>query len=180
MCRDVAGASTYLTSENDFPMSKDFEFTTEYPLDKHFFEECYDQTSRPVTFPKSYLKGLFFLVFGVIVVKFELLPSSYLGWFFIVLSVVEFLNVFFKKSWWVWRQTYSTGSGSKVIFKVDSDGVSYESNATQRTITWSEISQLEQTERGFILHIGKQRQYLSKSCLNEDVIAFMIEQCKQH
>ncbi|TON44056.1 hypothetical protein CGH57_22020, partial [Vibrio parahaemolyticus] len=38
-------------------MSKDFEFTTEYTLDKPFFAECYDQTSQPVKFPQAYLKG---------------------------------------------------------------------------------------------------------------------------
>ncbi|MGU3846263.1 YcxB family protein, partial [Vibrio diabolicus] len=27
-------------------MSKDFEFTTEYILDKPFFAECYDQTRQ--------------------------------------------------------------------------------------------------------------------------------------
>ncbi|MDG3398363.1 YcxB family protein, partial [Vibrio parahaemolyticus] len=41
---------------------------------------------------------------------------------------------------------------------------------------WSEIDQLEQTDLGFILHLGKQRQYISKSCLNEEVITFMVEQ----
>ena len=39
----------------------------------------------------------------------------------------------------------------------------------------NEIDQLEQTDLGFILHLGKQRQYISKSCLNEEVIAFMVE-----
>ncbi|MDG3398312.1 YcxB family protein, partial [Vibrio parahaemolyticus] len=41
---------------------------------------------------------------------------------------------------------------------------------------WSEIDQLEQTDLGFILHLGKQRQYISKYCLNEEVITFMVEQ----
>ncbi len=58
-------------------MSKAFDFTTKYTLDKRFFEECYDQTSRPVKFPKAYFKAIFFLIFGVIVVKFDLLPNSY-------------------------------------------------------------------------------------------------------
>ncbi len=39
----------------------------------------------------------------------------------------------------------------------------------------NEIYQLEQTDLGFILHLGKQRQYISKSCLSEEVIAFMVE-----
>ena len=39
----------------------------------------------------------------------------------------------------------------------------------------NEIDQLEQTDLGFILHLGKQRQYISKSCLSEEVIAFMVE-----
>lgn len=157
-------------------MSKDLGFTTEYTLDKAFFAECYDQTSRPVTFPKSYIKAVLFLLFGVIVLEFELFPNGYFGWFFIVLSVVEACSVYFKRTWWVWRQTISTSSGSKVTFKADADGVSYKSVKITRSIAWGEIDQIEQSDLGLILHIGKQRQYVSKSCLSADEISFMIEQ----
>ncbi|GLT14272.1 YcxB family protein [Vibrio algivorus] len=157
-------------------MHKAFDFTTKYTLDKRFFEECYDQTSRPVKFPKAYFKAIFFLIFGVIVVKFDLLPNSYLGWFFITLSIIEVLSVYFKRTWWVWRQTYSAGPSSQVEFQVDSKGVSYNSAANSRTIAWSEINQVQQSDLGFIFHIGKQRQYVSKSCLNDEAIAFIVEQ----
>ena len=157
-------------------MSKDYDFTTEYTLDKTFFAECFDQTSHPATFPKAYYKGMLFLIFGVVLVKFELLPSGYVGWFFIVLSIIEALSVYFKRTWWLWRQTLSTSSGGKVQLKINSDGMSYKSGKNTRNITWNEIDQLEQSDLGFILHIGKQRQYVSKSCLNDEVIDFMIEQ----
>ncbi|MBY5947769.1 YcxB family protein [Photobacterium rosenbergii] len=157
-------------------MSKDFEFTTEYTLDKPFFAECYDQTSRPTEFPKSYLKAMLFLVFGVVLVKFELLSDNYVGWFFIVLSVVEALSVYFKRTWWLWRQTISSSAGSKVGFQVDSTGVSYTRGKKTHHIAWSAIDQVQQSELGLILHMGKQRQYVSKSCLNDEVITFMVEQ----
>ena len=157
-------------------MSKDYDFTTEYTLDKTFFAECFDQTSQPATFPKAYYKGMLFLIFGVVLVKFELLPSGYVGWFFIVLSIIEALSVYFKRTWWLWRQTLSTSSGGKVQLKINSDGMSYKSGKNTRNITWNDIDQLEQSDLGFILHIGKQRQYVSKSCLNDEVIDFMIEQ----
>ena len=64
----------------------------------------------------------------------------------------------------------------KVQLQVNADGVTYKSGKINRKLGWSEIDQLEQTDLGFILHIGKQRQYVSKSCLNEEVIAFMVEQ----
>ncbi len=157
-------------------MSNDFSFTTEYALDKSFFAECYDQTSSPVTFPKAYLKGIFFLVFGVVLVKFELLPSAYVGWFFIVLSFIEALSVYFKRTWWLWRQTFGVSSSSKVELQLDSQGLSYKSGKNTRNIAWSDIDELEQSDLGFILHLGKQRQYLSKSCLNDEAIAFIVEQ----
>lgn len=157
-------------------MSKDFAFTTEYTLDKTFFTECYDQTSRPATFPKAYFKGIIFLIFGVVLLEFELLPSGYVGWFFIVLSVVEAFSVYFKRTWWIWRQTTSMNSGSKVVFQVDSNGVSYKSGKNTRNIVWNEIDQLEQSDLGLIFHMGKQRQYVSKSCLNDEVIAFIVDQ----
>lgn len=157
-------------------MPKDLDFTTEYTLDKPFFAECYDQTSQPVKFPHAYLKAILFLIFCVCLIEFELLPNSYVGWFFIVLSVVEVLSVYFKRTWWLWRQTISSSRGNKVVFQVNANGVNYKSGIIDRSIAWSEIDQLEQTDLGFILHIGKQRQYVSKSCLKEDVIEFMIEQ----
>ncbi|MGF1749128.1 YcxB family protein [Vibrio cionasavignyae] len=157
-------------------MPKDTGFTTEYILDKAFFAECYDQTSLPTQFPKAYLKGVLFLLFGVVLVKFELLPSSYIGWFFIVLSVIEALSVYFKRTWWLWRQTLSMSAGSKVVFQGDSNGVTYKNGNNTRSIVWSEIDQLEQSDLGFIFHMGKQRQYVSKSCLNEEEIAFIVEQ----
>ncbi|EEX94549.1 hypothetical protein VIOR3934_08069 [Vibrio orientalis CIP 102891 = ATCC 33934] len=156
-------------------MSKDFDFTTEYTLDKPFFAECYDQTSLPARFPQAYLKGILFLIFGVVLVEFKLLPNGYVGWFFIVLSVIETCSVYFKRTWWLWRQTISSSRGSKVVLQVNANGVGYKSGKIDRQIAWNEIDQLEQTGLGLILHLGKQRQYISKSCLNEEVIAFMVE-----
>lgn len=157
-------------------MPKDFSFTTEYTLDKIFFAECYDQTSHPVKFPKAYLKGILFLLFGVVLLKLELLPNGYVGWFFIVLSIIEGLSIYFKRTWWLWRQKISSLSGSKVVLQVDSKGVSYKSAKNIRNIAWSDIDQLEQSDLGFIFHMGKQRQYVSKSCLNDEEIAFIAEQ----
>ncbi len=157
-------------------MPKDFEFTTEYTLDKPFFAECYDQTSQPTEFPKAYLKGMIFLIFGAVLVKFELLPNGYVGWFFITLSIIEVLSVYFKRTWWLWRQTFSMGTAKKVVFQVTSDGVSYKSGKNSNNIVWSDIDQLQQSDLGFILHMGKQRQYVSKFCLNDEVIAFMVDQ----
>lgn len=157
-------------------MSKNFNFTTEYTLDKPFFAECYDQTSQPTKFPHAYLKAVLFAIFGVVLLEFELLPSGYVGWFFIVLSVIEACSVYFKRTWWLWRQTISSSRGSKVVFQVNTNGVGYKSGKIDRSIAWSDIDQLEQTDLGFILHLGKQRQYVSKSCLNEEAIAFMVAQ----
>ncbi|MDA9557694.1 YcxB family protein [Vibrio sp.] len=157
-------------------MPKDFSFTTEYTLDKPFYAECYDQTSRPVTFPRSYLMGGLFLLFGLVLLEFELLPTAHVGWFFIVLSIIEVFNIYFKRKWWLWRQTFGTGSGSKVALTINSDGLSYESDKHTRNIVWSDIVKVTQSDLGFIIHIGKQRQYLSKSCLNDEAIAYIIEQ----
>ncbi|MUK77506.1 YcxB family protein [Aliivibrio fischeri] len=163
-------------------MSKDFSVTTEYILDKTFFAECYDQTSQPITFPKVYLKGILFFLFGLALLKLKLLPNGYIGWFFIALSIIEAFSIYFKRTWWVWRQSISSLSGSKVVFQVDANGVSYKSlknTKNSRTIAWSDIDQVEQSDLGLIFHIGKQRQYVSKSCLNEEEIAFILEQHEQ-
>ena len=159
-------------------MSKDSGFTTEYTLDKAFFAECYDQTSLPTQFPKAYLKAFLLLLFGWVLLEFELLPSGYVGWFFIVLSVIEAFSVYCKRTWWLWRQRISSGAASKVVFKGDLDGVSYKNYKATNTIKWSQIDELEQTDLGFIIHIGKQRQYVSKLCLSDSAITFMVDQHK--
>ncbi|WP_117234718.1 YcxB family protein [Vibrio maerlii] len=157
-------------------MSKDSGFTTEYTLDKAFFAECFDQTSQPIKFPHAYWKSLLFLIFGVGLLELELLPNGYVGWFFIVLSVVEAFSVYCRRTWWLWRQTISSGANSKVIFEGDEDGVTYTNRKTSNTLAWNNIDQVEQTDLGLILHIGKQRQYVSKSCLDEDAVVFILEQ----
>jgi hypothetical protein len=119
---------------------------------------------------------ILFLLFGVVLLEFELLPNGYVGWFFIVLSIVEAFSVYFKRTWWIWRQTLGTSSASRVAFNIDSQGMSYKSGKNTRNIAWSEIGQIEQSDLGFILHIGRQRQYVSKSCLNDEAIAFIVEQ----
>jgi PBP1b-binding outer membrane lipoprotein LpoB len=63
-----------------------------------------------------------------------------------------------------------------VVFQGDANGVSYKNGKNTRNITWTEIDQLQQTDLGLILHMEKQRQYVSKSCLSDEVIAFMVEQ----
>ena len=63
-----------------------------------------------------------------------------------------------------------------MIFQGDVNGVSYKNAKNTNTIAWTDISQLQQTDLGFILHIGKQRQYVSKSCLSDEAVAFMVEQ----
>ena len=65
-----------------------------------------------------------------------------------------------------------------MVFQVGANGVSYKSAKIDRSITWSEIDELEETNLGFILHLGKQRQYISKSYLNEQAIEFMKQQHK--
>lgn len=160
-------------------MPKDFSVTTEYVLDKTFFAECYDQTSQPITFPKAYLKGILFFLFGLALLKLELLPNGYIGWFFIALSIIEAFSIYFKRTWWLWRQSISSLSGSKVVFQVDANGVSYKSlknTKNSRTIAWSDIDQVEQSDLGLFSILEKQRQYVSKSCLNEEEISFILEQ----
>jgi hypothetical protein len=119
---------------------------------------------------------MLFLVFGGILLEFELLPNGHVGWFFVVLSIIEVLSVYFKRGWWLWRQTLGSNSSNKVIFTLDSSGIGYQNGKVTRNINWTEINLITQTDLGFILHIGKQRQYVSKSCLSDQAMAFILQQ----
>lgn len=82
----------------------------------------------------------------MVLLEFELLPNGYVGWFFIVLSVIEACSVYFKKNLVAMASNHQFKRGSKVVFDVNADGVRCKSGKVDRSLAWNDIDQLEQTD----------------------------------
>ncbi|MGI2174624.1 YcxB family protein [Shewanella ulleungensis] len=162
-------------------MSSAFTYTSEYVLDKAYFEECFTQSVSPKTHPKQYLKTVIFAVIGLGILLFDnisqLAVSSketyYLGYFFIGLAVVEWLSIRFKKTWWLWRQMMSKAAGDTVTLVIDDNGIHSQSTHVNQQILWTDVYRVTQTEAGFLIALQKSTTYLSKRCLDATSIAFI-------
>lgn len=140
-------------------------------LNRAHFEECFDQSVEPARGWKPYVKTI-----GFTLMTFALLASpipSYLGWFFMGLTMVEFLSVKYQRSWWLWRQLMSRAANNEVSLTVTEDALITESLGQKRELKWSALDKISRTERGYLLHQGKAKQYLSRSALSDDAAAFL-------
>ncbi|ABM00994.1 hypothetical protein SHAM105786_05910 [Shewanella amazonensis] len=140
-------------------------------LNRAHFEECFDESVTPLTGPKRHIKTL-----GFGLMTFALLASplpSYLGWFFLGLTVLEFLSVRYQRTWWLWRQLMSRAAGNEVTLTVTDTLLITESLGQKRELAWDSLDAITPTARGFLLQRGRARQYLSASGLSSDAQAFL-------
>lgn len=162
-------------------MSSAFTYTSEYVLDKAYFEECFTQSVSPKMPPKQYLKTAIFAIIGLGILLLDnvsqLAVSSketyYLGYFFIGLAVVEWLSIRFKKTWWLWRQMMSKAAGDTVTLVIDDQGIHSQSTHVNQHILWTEVYRISQTDAGFLIALQKSTTYLSKRCLDAASIEFI-------
>ncbi|MGI2168815.1 YcxB family protein [Shewanella sp. MF05960] len=162
-------------------MSSAFTYTSEYVLDKAYFEECFTQSVDPKIPPKQYLKTAIFAIIGLGILLLDnvsqLAVSSketyYLGYFFIGLAVVEWLSIRFKKTWWLWRQMMSKAAGDTVTLVIDDQGIHSQSTHVNQQILWTEVYRISQTDAGFLIALQKSTTYLSKRCLDAASIEFI-------
>ena len=97
----------------------------------------------------------------------------------IMLAVVECLSFYYKRPWWVARQMMSRASGSEVTIVFDDEGVKAENPYKHYQLTWQQITDIIETERGYILKASRGMQYLSKKALNEEIIAELNKRATQ-
>ncbi|WP_371374110.1 YcxB family protein [Thalassotalea aquiviva] len=153
-------------------------YETSFKLDKPHFQECFDQSKNQQSNFKSWLKPLIFIVIGVVIHQISAdRMLTYLANFFIFLSLIEVLSIIFARSWWVTRQMLSRVSNSMIELRIDDEGILIKSPYSQNQLLWHQISDVESTEKGLLLHLdNKGRQYLSKSCLSEQAYDFIRQQ----
>lgn len=137
-----------------------------YTLDKPYYYECFDE-SLPYSSQAKPKYPLLVLLISLGLLAFYMLENHYLGSFMFTLAIVECLSFYYKRPWWVTRQMLSRASGSEVTVSFDDEGVKAENPYKSYQLSWQQINEIIETERGYILKADKGMQYLSKQALNE-------------
>lgn len=150
------------------------QFTNYFILNREHFSECFDQSALllPPKKPRYKFMGAL-LLFGFLIM-ITTNQSVAVGLFFIALAFVEFFSFKHRKAWWLTRQMWSKNSGNKINLSIDDNAIQIDSLYQTETLSWDKIKSVVETPKGVMLNLenGKQS-YLSKSCLNDEVINFI-------
>lgn len=151
-------------------------FETHFFLNRDHYAECWDQSQllngakkpRIAFIIGAVLTGLFFLFFTNV--------QGLLAWFFFAIAVLEYVSFKYRRPWWLMRQMMSKNAGNKITLIFDEQGIENKSVYINTQLSWDSIKSFQETDTGFMLnlHQGGQ-QYLSKSCLDEQLQAYIIE-----
>ncbi len=158
-------------------MNSSLSFTSKFTLDKAHFNECYSESTILDLSAKAFFKSGVLMAFGLIILLFTPV-NAYAAWFIIALGILEALSLYYRKPWWVLRQMLSRASNSEVALTIDEKGVLSESFYHKGRILWQDMTSIQDTNLGFVLHFsaGKSqgKSYLSKSCLSNDAQQYII------
>ncbi|WP_019531326.1 YcxB family protein [Dasania marina] len=149
--------------------------SSDYILNREYFSECFDESAHSQTGVNAYRKAIMLLAIAAGLFYFE--ANGYATWFMLSLAVVEIFSIRYRRGWWVARQMLSRASGSKVKLHLDEQGISTDSQQHQQCILWGDISELRETEKGFVVSHKSGRNYLSKSALDEAALVFLRAKC---
>ncbi|EDQ01121.1 hypothetical protein [Shewanella benthica] len=152
-------------------MTSPFSYTTKYSLDKAHFSECFDESVTIDTTWRAYTKALGFFFVGVALLLTGM--NAYASWFVIGLGTLEWGNVKFKKTWWLWRQMMSKAAENEVTLTLDEQGIGSHSFYVNSQILWGDVSEIIVTARGFLIKHPAGTNYVSKQVLNETALAFI-------
>jgi len=145
--------------------------TSYYILNREHFSECFDESGDTAASLKTYRQAILLIIMAGVFFVMEI--GGYVVWFLLCLSVVELLSIRYKRSWWIARQMLSRSAGSKVTIRIDDQGIFTDSAYHQQGILWSDITELKNTEKGFVVIHNSGTSYLSRSGLDEDVLALL-------
>lgn len=152
-------------------MNSTTSFTSQFILDKAHFNECYSQSSTLTLSLNRFFKSGVLVLFGLIILLFTPV-NAYAGWFVVALGILEALSIYYHQPWWVLRQVLSRASGSEVTLTIDEQGVLSESFYNKGRILWQDMTLIEKTTLGYVLHfsVGKSshKSYVSKAYLSDE------------
>ena len=154
-------------------MSDNYSYTTVFTIDKGHLIECYEQSVDVDHSILKYKRAIISLIFGITLLMLNLV-SDYIAYFVIALGVLEVFSTHYRKTWWLWRQMMGKSYNSEVTLLIDDSGVHNHSLHVQQTIAWDAVSAIEKTPLGLIIRHGKGANYLSNSCLDEEVTSYLV------
>jgi uncharacterized membrane protein len=154
-------------------------FESEFKLNREHLEECYDQ-SLPFSKTRTpRFKLIALLVIIAVLILFLVEQQNTLAFFLLALALVEFLSFHYRRAWWLTRQVWSKNSGNTIKLVIDDNGITTKSLYINNQLSWSDISNLDETEKGLMLTLKNGgSNYLSKANLNEQAIALIKLQVK--
>lgn len=159
-------------------MNKPFSFTTTFILDKAHFNECYNESTTLELSAKVFLKSGVLMLFGLIILLFTPV-NAYAAWFVVALGILEAVSLYYHQPWWVLRQMLSRASNSEVQLTIDEQGVLSESFYHNGRILWDDITAINETSLGYVLHFkagkSKGKSYVSKAYLSNEAQQFINE-----
>jgi len=153
-------------------MNTTFNQSVTFVLNKAHFQECFDQSASPVQ-NKDYFKAALIGGIGGALLFVEA-EHYYIPFFLITLGILEVFSVIYRKTWWVWRQLMGKSGNSQVTLTVNDEGIRTKSQIIDAQILWSDVTEIEQTDKGFLIKHKSGVNYLSKSSLNERIIEFVL------
>lgn len=163
-------------------MNSSVSFSCKFILDKAHFNECYSESSTLVLTMNSFFKSAVLVLFGLIILLFTPV-NAYAGWFVVALGVLEAVSLYYHQPWWVLRQMLSKASGSEVTLTIDEQGVLSESFYNKSKILWQQVSSIQKTDLGYVLHFNvgnnTNKSYLSKAYLSDEAQLFIDDKMTQ-
>lgn len=147
------------------------EHSSHYVLNRDYFSECFDESANTSTSVKTYGKAIGLIAMASAIYAMDI--EIYVAAFLLCLGVVELLSIRYKRSWWINRQMLSRAAGSKVVVRVNEQGIFTDSTRLKQDIHWGDINEIKGTEKGFLVKHGSGTSYLSKSGLDEGALGML-------
>lgn len=154
-----------------------FNYQTSFVLDKSHFSECFDESITDVSITKKYSKSAILAIVGLILL-FVVGTNHYAAFFVVGLSAVEGLSVFYKKTWWLWRQMLSKAYNHTVELIVNEKGITIKSFHVNSEMLFENITKCEESDAGLLLTHLNTLNYVSKSCLSDETIEYITAKYK--
>ncbi|WP_236596519.1 YcxB family protein [Pseudoalteromonas sp. GCY] len=166
------------TSMPSLEQNENLSFQSQFKLDKAYYRECFEESeANGLAVKPKY--GLLVLLIALGLFAIYGLQEHYVGNFLILLAVVECVAFYYRKAWWVIRQSYSRAAGNIVEVSISKAGISTKATHAEFSYPFDDLDKLVETNRGFLVFHQNKPSYISKSGLNEEAIAFLSDQSQK-